>query len=169
MQLRIIPIIAFLTASALLADVGASVTTGLRRRPRTLEDNRCEVLRLEYDPSDLVDTKIPNVGKTQYVPLHAEGELKDESPVGLFTLAITDLWINDVNACLFVGSLNLDPTDDGENSYESQINVQGSCAVETNAVVGGTGKYRNAVGTQTFEKNSDGAIVVIVDYCTGAY
>lgn len=153
----------------LLPSIGASKSNsnGLRRATATKSKN-CGTLRLQYETSELVDT--PNaVGKTQYVQVT---DPESNCLPGLFTMSITDIPVpkgaafgNATNACLFNAAINLG-FNGFTNAYDDMINIQGSCLSETNAVVGGIGKYENAKGTQTFESGSlDGTIAVVIDYC----
>lgn len=136
-----------------------NVDTGMQSK----QQRRCETLRLEYDTSELVEQSNA-IGKTQHVRVNVPGS--NEIP-GLYLMSITDIW-NDhdrtINQCTLIGSINLDYNGQG---YNSQLNIQGSCLVDTNTIVGGTGKYKNAIGTQTFEQGTyNGTLAIILDYCS---
>ena len=127
----------------------------------------CGVEYFEYNGTELVDQENA-VGKTQHVPLYRpvnnSTQVSDEEEIGLITMSITDLWIGNVNHCLFIASLKTDYNNETE-TYDSTINIQGSCKSAFNAVVGGIGRYQSAVGRQTYEKARNGNFHIVVDLC----
>jgi len=168
--MKLMPLISTTLA---VAEAGKS-NNGLRTRTQQVSvasresGKTCGTLRLEYEKSELVN-KDNAVGKTQHVQVFQPGS---NCLPCLFTMAITDIAVepgtlpnNATNACLFTAALNLD-YNGFAGTYDSMINIQGSCLVDMNTVVGGTGKYKNAIGTQKFESGSyDDSIAVVLDYC----
>ena len=122
----------------------------------------CNTLTFEYNQADLVDIDNP-VGKTQRVQVNVP---RSSSAPGEYILQVTDIIGDDGNNhCVFSGSINLEMNQDGQ--FDNQIIVQGSCDVDSNAVIGGTGIYNGIYGRQYFQKGTPypGKIEVVVEYC----
>jgi hypothetical protein len=88
------------------------------------------------------------LGETATFPVY---DFDTGEPIGTYTDSTTEAFVGGQFAdCTFAGSFNFDFDASLEFPFVSQVMVSGSCLGATNSIVGGTGKYACASGSEIY-------------------
>jgi hypothetical protein len=93
------------------------------------------------------------VGETLTFPVY---DFDTNELIGTYTDATTEVFVGgEFSDCTFAGSFNFDFDSSLDFPFVSQVMVSGSCLGASNSIVGGTGKYACAAGSEIFIDGGD--------------